>query len=153
MVCGEPRSIPVNGSQSVKAQRSVVWMEVSGHRSTSERQHVHNRYRARDTAERLQAQYARFSTTRQVETAAGPRTVNHSARAARDRDLGPELTRASIIAAQISARGRLQPASTRNGTAVFSVAAARRRRDRLSRQEGKGRGDPKLKEFCAQPLT
>ena len=96
---GEPRSIPVDGSQSVKAQRSGVWTEV---RLMQARESAATRSQpnigapnAIRQAKGLQAQHARCSTTRQVAVVdgKGPRRGRPTTRprADGDRDIGPEI--------------------------------------------------------------
>jgi hypothetical protein len=171
---GEPRSIPVDGNQSVKAQQSGVWMEVrlmQARESAATRSQpdigTPNAMRQADY-EGLQAQHARCSTARQVAVVdgKGPRRRRPTTRprAEGDRDIGPEINESVDYRCPSAAGCRLQPAaSTRNRTA-FSVASAPRASPLLnpadpSHRRGKkdrgetGRVDPALKEFSAQPLT
>ena len=141
---------PIGQSTTSRA----MWMEVSGHRWVNQRRHYQNPTSGPPYAyARLRGACSILDNTagsnRRGETTA-PRTVNHPVRAAGDWDIGPDISEASIIAPEF---GRLPVAVSINAEphCCFLGSGRHEGRARLSRQEGEGRGDPKLKEFSAQP--
>ena len=175
-LAGEP-PFDTSGRQPIghRTTSRAMWMEVrltQARKSAATRSQpdigAPNAIRQADY-ERLQAQHARCSTTRQVAVVhgKGPRRRRPTTRprADGDRDIGPEINESVDYRCPSAAGGRrpvAPAASTRNRTA-FSVASAPRASPPLnpadpSRRRGEDRGgtgrvDPELKEFSAQPLT